>query len=162
MPKTQSANYSSTALLQPNGHILRPPNATPSQTRLDPNGRIRSPARASFCAIRVVHRPSGAQEADERRSAGPLPESAEQADRYWPFMILKRNHGRDLCILLPTDDYMAMMPTRISMSLTFASLWLHLASRCSHSHQWTLDFFYVAAERLDFCGRALRVSQWYV
>jgi hypothetical protein len=88
MPKNQSANYSSTALLQPNGHILRPANAPSSQTRLDSNGRLRPLTRAGFCTVRVIHRPSGAQEADERRSAGPLPEPAEQADRYWPFMNL--------------------------------------------------------------------------
>lgn len=58
--KTHHTNPSSPALIQPHGHILRPPNATPSQTRLDPNGRLRPPARASFCPIRIVHRPSGA------------------------------------------------------------------------------------------------------
>ena len=88
MPKTQSANYSSTALLQPNGHVLRPPNAPSSETRLDPNGRIRPSARASFCPVRTVYRPSSAQEVDERRSAGSLSKPAEQADRYWPFMNL--------------------------------------------------------------------------
>jgi hypothetical protein len=71
------------ALLQPNGHILRPPNAPSGETRLDPDGWIRPPARASFRPIRTVHRPSSAQEADERCSAGPLSKPAEQADRYW-------------------------------------------------------------------------------
>jgi hypothetical protein len=48
------------ALLQPHGHILRPPNAPSSQTRLDPDGRLRPPPRASFCPVRVIHRPAGA------------------------------------------------------------------------------------------------------
>jgi hypothetical protein len=80
---SQITNTHLTALLQPHGHFLRPANAPSSQTGLDPNGRIRPLARASFRPVRVVYRPPSAQEAHERRSAGPLPESAEQADRDW-------------------------------------------------------------------------------
>ena len=84
--KTIITNAHPTAFLQPHGHIFRPANAPSSQTRLDLDGRIRPLTRASFCPVRIIHRPSSAQEADERRSAGPLQKSAEQADRYRSFM----------------------------------------------------------------------------
>lgn len=54
------------ARLPANANAHRQANARAGAQRLDLHGRLRYPARAGFCAVRAVHGPQGAEEADAR------------------------------------------------------------------------------------------------